>query len=656
MQVPTRWRIALFASVLAVAACDGMPPSENPLAGLADGQTLVVAPEIVAIPEVGRTAQLQLSIEGAGASTIERGVVWTSADPSIVEVSQDGLLLSQGHGVTEVSASYLGSRAEAMVYSVPDVAKVDVIGSTTLNAFDTASFQVNVLSSQGEPAIAPPARWTSSDPTAATVDANGLITTMASGETLIRAEVAGRSDSLTVTVLGGAMSARGPSPSRAFPEAEGYGAKATVACDRTNVQVLKVTNTNGSGAGSFKDALDKNDRRRMTVVVFETGGTIRGGFRVNYGCLYIAGQTAPGDGIQIHNHGSTALSLHRTSNVKDIVIRHLKLRSGKGTPGKADVMSVFGGRDIILDHLSAQFGNDEVLSITPPAARNAVGVQRLTLQRSMIAVGLVPHTRGSLMIVPKNDPSMPLEELSIHHNLWAHSGGRNPSYRGVSRVEHINNVAYNWKGNVGMVDGGAEVDYVKNYFKAGPWSKPDRIMGHDTLGAPAKVYATGNVADPFQMSASANQKKLFNYRAKWTPLPSNTFVSGRRARPAIRVQEQSASAAYRSVIGNVGANGQITCDGSWRQKSDPLDRRILDHVKNRRGPGGDSGMDHPNDFVGVPHLAKGKACRDRDNDGMPDDFEKRYGLNDQDAGDATKDSDGDGYTNIEEYVNGTRPR
>jgi hypothetical protein len=49
---------------------------------------------------------------------------------------------------------------------------------------------------------------------------------------------------------------------------------------------------------------------------------------------------------------------------------------------------------------------------------------------------------------------------------------------------------------------------------------------------------------------------------------------------------------------------------------------------------------------------KGTPRKDSDGDGMPDKWEKKYGLNPNDPSDAVKDCNGDGYTNIEKYING----
>jgi len=48
---------------------------------------------------------------------------------------------------------------------------------------------------------------------------------------------------------------------------------------------------------------------------------------------------------------------------------------------------------------------------------------------------------------------------------------------------------------------------------------------------------------------------------------------------------------------------------------------------------------------------KGTPYKDSDNDGMPDSWEAKNGLNAKSAADATLDRNNDGYTNIEEYLN-----
>ncbi len=59
--------------------------------------------------------------------------------------------------------------------------------------------------------------------------------------------------------------------------------------------------------------------------------------------------------------------------------------------------------------------------------------------------------------------------------------------------------------------------------------------------------------------------------------------------------------------------------------------------------------------AGYPVQRPATPRPDSDRDGMPDEWEARYGLNLHDASDANQDRDSDGYTDIEEYINGTDP-
>lgn len=62
------------------------------------------------------------------------------------------------------------------------------------------------------------------------------------------------------------------------------------------------------------------------------------------------------------------------------------------------------------------------------------------------------------------------------------------------------------------------------------------------------------------------------------------------------------------------------------------------------------------DAEGWPELRTADPPVDQDIDGLPDTWENENGLNPKDGEDARDDADGDGYTEIEEYLNGTDPR
>ncbi|MFO7975302.1 MAG: hypothetical protein R6V12_11780, partial [Candidatus Hydrogenedentota bacterium] len=109
-----------------------------------------------------------------------------------------------------------------------------------------------------------------------------------------------------------------------------------------------------------------------------------------------------------------------------------------------------------------------------------------------------------------------------------------------------------------------------------------------------------------------------------------------------RVATDSASEAYDKVLASAGAT---------LPQRDEVDERIVRQV--REGSGGFIATQ--DDVGGWPNLSSDAPPADSDRDGMPDAWELKHGLDPNDAADAAEDSDGDVYTNIEEYLNGTRP-
>jgi hypothetical protein len=53
-----------------------------------------------------------------------------------------------------------------------------------------------------------------------------------------------------------------------------------------------------------------------------------------------------------------------------------------------------------------------------------------------------------------------------------------------------------------------------------------------------------------------------------------------------------------------------------------------------------------------PALKSAPAPLDTDRDGMPDDWERTHSLDPANPADRNADRNGDGYTNLEEYLNG----
>jgi hypothetical protein len=73
---------------------------------------------------------------------------------------------------------------------------------------------------------------------------------------------------------------------------------------------------------------------------------------------------------------------------------------------------------------------------------------------------------------------------------------------------------------------------------------------------------------------------------------------------------------------------------------------VVDDVKKGTG----RIIDSPGQVGGYPRLRSAAAPADSDHDGMPDAWERARGFDPRDAADGAEDADGDGYTNLEEYL------
>ncbi len=404
----------------------------------------------------------------------------------------------------------------------------------------------------------------------------------------------------------------------AFPGAEGFGAKTA---GGRGGKVLFVTNLNDDGPGSLRAAIAQEGLR---IIVFRTGGTIRlkSHLRIEHPYVTIAGQTAPGGGILLREAG-LYVSTH------DAIIRHLRIRIGASTVEKYDTQDCLHIGDgpevcnVIVDHCSFSWSIDEIASVVSQA-------HDVTLQWCIIAEAL----REPLKLDKKRHHAYCLmlgnypDRVSVHHNLLAHCDHRNPRIQGGTH-DFVNNLVYNWGYFTAVFSRDPNVNFVGNYYKPGPESRLCLPLEEkpDDMG---RVYVRGN------RSVQRPSDDLPEWE-KTVGVPAQE----RRALdpfPVVPVTTAAAEDAYEQVLVHAGAR----CPSL-----DGVDRRILSDVHNGTG----RVIDRPEEVGGFPEISAGKPPRDSDSDGIPDSWEARRGLDPRDSSDGSEDRDGDGYTNVEEYLN-----
>jgi pectate lyase len=248
----------------------------------------------------------------------------------------------------------------------------------------------------------------------------------------------------------------------AFPGAEGFGA---LAHGGRGGSVYHVTSLNDSGPGTFRDAVSKPHR----TVVFDVSGVIQIKSKISTASdIYIAGQTAPGEGIVVYGD---AVSFSGQNN---IIVRYIRFRGSiQMDKGRCTVI-IDDARDVILDHVSIEWGRWDNLHI-----KNS---SNITLQYCIIGEAIDPQRFGAILERP--------DSLTIHHCLWINNTSRNPKAK--ANIQFINNVIYNW-GKFGFVGGHSSLSYhqdiINNYFIAGA-SSNNVFIGQFT--ATDHVYQNGN--------------------------------------------------------------------------------------------------------------------------------------------------------------------
>lgn len=267
----------------------------------------------------------------------------------------------------------------------------------------------------------------------------------------------------------------------AFPGAVGPAAKTP---GGRGGRIIRVTNLNTDGPGSFKAALDAKGPR---IIVFEVGGVIDMGLKswdVKEPFVTIAGQTAPSPGITLIRGGFDV-------KTHDVIMRHIRVRTGASGQAKrsgweADSFSTVGAYNVIVDHCTFSWAVDENMSASGPRfTGNTVAEWRqgtshdITFQYNAAYEGLADsshpkgeHSKGSLI----HDNAT---GITIWRNLYAHNVERNALFKGGAQGVFVNNLIYDpgkralhynlmaleWEGHPYVT---GEISAVGNVYRGGP--------------------------------------------------------------------------------------------------------------------------------------------------------------------------------------------
>lgn len=410
----------------------------------------------------------------------------------------------------------------------------------------------------------------------------------------------------------------------AFPGAEGAG---RFAQGGRGGAVLRVTTLADDGPGSLRVAIATKGPR---IIVFDVDGVIAlaSPLVIREGRVTVAGHSAPGDGVSLKNYPLVVAA-------DDVVVRYVRSRLGDESGAEEDAITVSRGHRIMLDHVSASWSVDETLSVAGKYEPRDAGPYDVTVQWSIIAESLNqsrhakgPHGYGTLVRGAYG------ARISFHHNLWAHHRARNPrpgNYHPPEidpdgpLIEFRSNVFYNWGGRFAGYDAdtNARVTYafIDNVYLAGPNSTG--ALAFQESNAAARSFFAGNSmngakpTDPWSLVENADRAS----RLASLPWPQDVA---------------SDTAPLEKVLAGAGAS----------HHRDGVDARIVENVRARGG----RIIDSQNEVGGWPALRTAPAAADSDGDGMPDAWEREHGV-DPHVADANGDADGDGYTNIEAWLN-----
>lgn len=431
----------------------------------------------------------------------------------------------------------------------------------------------------------------------------------------------------------------------AFPGAEGFGAQAT---GGRGGAVCTVTTLAHDGDGSLQDCLDRSGPK---TVVFRVSGVIPGPIQITQRDATVAGQTSPG-GVIITGGLLCDNVYEQGSDCRNLILRHLRLRKSD-----SDTLRLGGASDVIVDHCSLENAEDESIEISRS--------HRITIQNSIIAEPVGEHYRWGGVLLNYSTNALPLDEITLHHNLWNGVFGRLPEF---SCEENGDAPETNCSGHR------LRLDLTSNLlFDASDPVWYNRCTstneGNDCDPSPQNFLVSLNwVSNVMVRRSSADEAPMFENNITAAPgneiyYSGNRLVYGQNGTDAMLARaSRTERLDFPAVTVTPAAfliNYLVNEAGAWPR--DPMDQRLLGYLSGSV----DARPVSWNDGQGIDRgdalqlRPAGAAPIDGDGDGMPDEWERAHGLDPvvAEPNATTLSAAGTiancwpGYTNLECYLN-----
>ena len=363
-----------------------------------------------------------------------------------------------------------------------------------------------------------------------------------------------------------------------IPGAAGFGMETVAGRGGT---VIRVTNLKADGPGSLKACA--SDYAGPRICVFEVSGIIRltEDLMIRYSKITIAGQTAPSPGIMIRGG---ALRIQAS----DVLVQHIRVRVGDDKigpdPANRDSFKIEGSeakpvKNIVIDHCSFSWAVDETASVWGVhdniTFSNNIFSEPLnqSIHPTDDGKGFEAHGLGVLF------GSSPYGgRVTMYGNLLAHIVERNPLSRDREMVM-VNNLIYNRKDKDVEVQNEKSLDskntVVGNVFVRGPnygWASHPIIL--NTSGT-FKLLSTSHLyqSDNYEAEGGTSLAQLLDYTGG--SIVAGLVVSTKPTwNNGLVVRATANNGVYNSVLKIAGARPY---------DRDSVDKRIINHVKNRNG-------------------------------------------------------------------------